>query len=118
MTINYQSFIVQPDKPVVEGVVEGSSDVSVVDGKPFELTCHVNNGRPVPTITWKTGGAELTENIVTTSTPVDGKLTNVVSKLTITPTKADQGKPYECQALNSAMSQAMLKRVNLNVACK
>lgn len=103
---------VSPDEPVVDG----GPKVEVIDGVPFDLTCHARGGRPDPTITWRSEGVDLVDNVTySVAAREDGKRVDATSKLTIVARMSDQGKPFECYTQNSALSTSRWTRVYLEV---
>lgn len=104
--------LVSPDEPVVDG----GPKVEVIDGVPFDLTCHARGGRPDPTITWRSEGVDLVDNVTySVAAREDGKRVDATSKLTIVARMSDQGKPFECHTHNSALSTSRWTRVYLEV---
>ncbi|XP_074653229.1 irregular chiasm C-roughest protein-like isoform X2 [Tubulanus polymorphus] len=106
------SILILPDRPKID---EGSV-MQVTAGRQYNITCTAINGKPAPTITWVSRGEIIRKNWKYWSiVQSDGKREDATSVLTITPTKSDQGRTYECQVKNSAMFAPHKTDVTLEV---
>lgn len=102
-----------PDSLVIGN---GSSSVETMVDRATHLTCSASNAKPAPNITWYSNAVLVTGDVTTTVvTLADGKRQDVTSSLTITPTKRDEGRSYECHALNDAMLTQMKTSVTIEV---
>lgn len=99
--------------------IEGAPVIEVSVNTSYNLTCFANNGKPAPTITWQSNFQHILETAESVNvTLADGKRQDVTSYLTIKPQKSDQGRSYECHAVNDAMLQRMWTKIQLEVICK
>lgn len=97
----------------------------MVEGREYQLLCEVQNIAPVQylTLRWYRGQTEVYNNTfseLSPATPVQ-----VSSTLLITPSKAEDGAPYSCEAalelgLEGPQPSPRVKSepLNINVHCK
>ncbi|KAK2168258.1 hypothetical protein NP493_1239g00032 [Ridgeia piscesae] len=89
---------------------------SVVVDKPYNITCHADNGKPAANITWSTDGVEITEKVsFSFTTKPDGKRQDAVGILEITPRKTDQARSIRCDVRNAAMNFPKWSEAHLEV---
>src|SRR6218665_1954848 len=108
-------FLVPPDSVRIDGgpVIEVAVNTS------YNLTCVATNGKPAPAITWHSNFEPILNKAESVNaTLADGKRQDVTSYLTIEPQKSDQGRTYDCHAVNDAMLQRMWTTIRLEVICK
>nr|QRF78297.1 kirrel [Novocrania anomala] len=105
------TILLPPDSPTIGN----QSTVEVIAGRPQNITCRSDNGKPAASISWFTGGSEVTSNIHYTAITYPNKKQDAISSLTITPTKADEGKVYECHAINAAIFAPLKVQTSLTV---
>ncbi|XP_041373923.1 irregular chiasm C-roughest protein-like isoform X2 [Gigantopelta aegis] len=104
--------LIPPDEPVIEG----QPIISVILGRPTNITCRANNSRPGADITWHISNRRLTDRIYSRSVPQSvGKLVDSVGILTINATKSDSGKQLECRAQNEALNEPRTVTATINV---
>ena len=104
-----------PDQPYIDN----GPVISVVVDKPYNITCHADNGKPAANITWSTDGVEITEKVsFSFMTKPDGKRQDAVGILEITPRKTDQARSIRCDVRNAAMNFPKWSEAHLEVLCK
>ncbi|XP_064650487.1 kin of IRRE-like protein 1 isoform X3 [Lineus longissimus] len=106
------SVLLPPDRPTING----GPLLTVTAGKTMNITCTSENGKPAPNITWYSQGKKITEKVqYYAAMQNDHKRQDATSILTITPTKADQGREYECRVMNAALFNARKAQASLDV---
>jgi len=110
---------VPPDAVVIG---DGGVTSEVVADRRQALTCRAVGGKPAPTITWQSPGAQAVDLGTTVEvehvTPgLDGS-GGAVSRLMLTPSRQDDGREFVCSAINAAMTEAMVVSTRLHVLCE
>ncbi|XP_073977737.1 contactin-2-like isoform X4 [Rhodnius prolixus] len=106
----YQLTVLTPPGPPKVGP---SLTPTATEGKPLELTCASRGGSPDPIVRWFRAGQK---------EPLEGAIRStldqgVMSSLSLTPDKADDGAVFRCVVWNRAMPPGakLETTVNLNV---
>jgi hypothetical protein len=111
-------LLVPPDSVVIAD----APVLDVVAGQRYGLTCRALGGKPAATITWQSpAGEELTEDQLTVdnviSPQADGLRQDALSRLSLVPSKSDEGRQYVCLAKNAAMIEPISASIRLHVLC-
>ncbi|XP_037804842.1 synaptogenesis protein syg-2-like [Penaeus monodon] len=92
--------------------------VETVSGVPVPLECLANEARPPAVLTWSRDGSAITngnvEERVEESSLVERRW-DARSRLHLTPTPADDGRRFFCQAAHAALEAPLLAFVTLSV---
>lgn len=96
--------------------VDDAPTVEVVAGADSTLVCRADGARPAASISWYRDGVEVAGS-VSVEIPGAGKLTNVVSRLSVNPALSDHGAKYSCHGVNGATLHPLTSDVTLNVLC-
>ena len=105
-------------------IARGTAVVEVTAGEQFPLTCHARGGKPAAAITWQSpDGTTVPADSVTAADYIvtkhnDSLREDATSRLTLVPSRADEGRQYVCLAKNAAMLEPMSAAVRLHVQCK
>ena len=92
---------------------------SIEDTKPLDVTCRTTGSRPKATLQWTIGQKDVTSNATeqfSHSTASDTY--TVISDLTYSVGKSDNGHVLTCKAVNVAASSGLQTSITLNVKCK
>ena len=104
----------RPLTPTINGNVD-----SVEETKPLDVTCTTTGSRPKPTLQWTIGLTDVTSNATERSSHITASDTyTVISDLTYSLGKSDNGQVLTCNAVNVAASSGVQTSITLNVKCK
>ena len=104
----------RPLKPTITGNVD-----SIEDTKPLDVTCTTTGSRPRAILQWTIGQIYFTSSAterfshITTS-----DAHTVISDLTYSVGRSDNGQVLTCKAVNVAASSGVHTSIALNVKCK
>ena len=104
----------RPLQPTITGNVD-----SIDDAKPLDVTCTQTGSRPRATLQWTIGQIDFTSNAterfshITTSDAY-----TVISDLTYSVVKSDNGQVLTCKVANVAAPSGLQSSITLNVKCK
>ena len=105
---------VRPLQPTITGNVD-----SIDDAKPLDVTCTQTGSRPRATLQWTIGQKDVTSYATEQSSYITASDTyTVISDLTYSVGKSDNGKVLACKAVNVAASSGVQIFIALNVTCK
>ena len=92
---------------------------SIEDTKTLDVTCKTAGSRPKSTLQWTIGQKDVTSNAtewISHNTASDTY--TVISYLTYSVGKSDNGQVLRCKAVNMAASSGIQTSMTLNVKCK
>ncbi|KAK1879748.1 Kin of IRRE-like protein 1 [Dissostichus eleginoides] len=101
----------RPETPVVEGTPE----LLLMAGNPFNLTCVTRGAKPAAHIQWTKDGAAVEGAVQSTEVLPDRKRVTTRSYLPIIPADTDSGRNFTCVASNPAVPMGKRATVTLNV---
>jgi hypothetical protein len=105
---------VKPLQPTITGNVG-----SIEETKPLVVTCTTTGGRPKATLQWTIGQKDVTSDATEQSSYIIASDTyTVISDLTYSVAKSDNGQLLTCKAVNVAASSGVKQSITLNVKCK
>ena len=105
---------VRPFQPTITGNVD-----SIEETKPLDVTCTTTGSRPRATLEWKIGQKDVTSNATEQFNHITASDTyTVISDLTYSVGKSDNGQMLTCKAVNVAVSSGLQTSIALNVTCK
>ena len=115
------TIAVPPDSVVI---ADGASTVEVIADQRYALTCRALGGKPGANITWYSPADQILlpddsttiEHVVTRQ--ADGKKEDSLSRLSLIPSRSDEGRQIVCHAMNEAMIEAISTSVQLRVLCE
>jgi hypothetical protein len=114
VTISFNIMSVKPLQPSITGY-SGSIEAT----KPLDVTCTKTGSRPRATLQWTIGQKDVTSAATETSSYITASDTHtVISDLTYSVGKSDNGKVLACKAVNVAASSGVQTSIALNVTCK
>ena len=92
---------------------------SIEATKPLGVTCTTTGSRPRATLQWTIGQKDVTSYATEQSSYITASDTyTVISDLTYSVGKSDNGKVLACKAVNVAASSGVQIFITLNVKCK
>ena len=104
----------KPLQPTITGNVG-----SIEETKPLDVTCTTTGSRPRATLQWTIGLKDVTSNATerfSHNTASDTYI--VISDLTYSVGKSDNGQVLTCEAVNVAVSSGIQTSITLDVKCK
>jgi hypothetical protein len=105
---------VRPLKPTIT-VNTGS----IEETTPLNVTCTTTGSRPKATLQWTIGQKDVTSDATKRSSYITASETyTVISELTYSVGKSDNGQMLTCKAVNVAASSGLQASITLNVKCK
>jgi hypothetical protein len=105
---------VRPLKPTIT-VNTGS----IEETKPLNVTCITTGSRPKATLQWTIGLKNVTSNATERFIQITASETyTVISDLTYSVGKSDNGQALTCKAVNAFFSSGVQPSIALNVKCK
>uniref|UniRef100_A0A665VC51 Kin of IRRE-like protein 1 n=1 Tax=Echeneis naucrates TaxID=173247 RepID=A0A665VC51_ECHNA len=105
------NVLIPPEDPVVEGTPE----LLLMAGTPYNLTCVTRGAKPAAHIQWTKDGVAVEGAYHSTEVLPDRKRVTTRSYLPITPVDTDSGSNFTCVASNPAVPMGKRATVNLNV---
>ena len=100
-----------PTITVYTGSIEGT--------KPPVVTCIATGSRPKATLHWTIGQKDVTSDATERFSHITASDTyTVISDLTYSVGKSDNGQVLICKAVNVAASSGVQSSITLNVTCK
>jgi hypothetical protein len=92
---------------------------SIEETKPLDVTCTTTGSRPRATLHWTIGQNNATYNATERSSHITASDTyTVVSDLTYSVGKNNNGQLLSCKAVNVAVSSGVQTSIAVNVTCK
>ena len=92
---------------------------SIEETKPLVVTCTTTGSRPKATLQWTIGQKDVTSNATEQFSHNTASDTyTVLSDLTYSVGKSDNGQVLTCKVVNVAASSAIQTSITLNVKCK
>ena len=87
--------------------------------KRLDVTCTATGSRPRATLQWTLGQKDVTSNATEQFSHITASDTyTVISDLTYSVGKSDNGQMLTCKAVNVAASSGVQTSITLNVSCK
>ncbi|KAK5889446.1 hypothetical protein CesoFtcFv8_015450 [Champsocephalus esox] len=105
------NVLIPPGDPVVEGTPE----LLLMAGNPFNLSCVTRGAKPAAHIQWTKDGAAVEGAVQSTEVLPDRKRVTTRSYLPIIPVDTDSGRNFTCVASNPAVPMGKRATVTLNV---
>uniref|UniRef100_A0A3B5BC93 Kin of IRRE-like protein 1 n=1 Tax=Stegastes partitus TaxID=144197 RepID=A0A3B5BC93_9TELE len=105
------NVLIPPEDPVVEGTPE----LLLMAGTPYNLTCVTRGAKPAAHIQWTKDGVAVEGAYQSTEVLPDRKRVTTRSYLPITPVDTDSGSNFTCVASNPAVPMGKRATVHLNV---
>ena len=90
---------------------------SIEETKPLDVTCTTTGSRPRAILQWTIGQKDVTSNATERSSPASDTYI-VISDLTYSVGKSDNGQVLICKAVNVAAPSGLHTSITLNVKCK
>ena len=104
----------KPLSPAITGNVD-----SIEETKPLDVTCTTTGSRPKATLEWTIGQKDVTSNATERFIHITASDTyTVISDLTYSVGKTDNGQVLTCKADNVVVSSGLQASITLNVKCK
>ena len=104
----------KPLQPTITGYVD-----SIEETKPLDVTCRTTGSRPKATLQWTIGQKNVTSNATEwPSHNIASDTYTVISDLTYSVGKSDNGQVLTCKAVNVAAPSGIQTTKTLNVKCK
>ena len=104
----------KPLQPTITGYTG-----SIEETKPLDVTCTTTGSRPKATLQWAIGQKDVTSNATERSSHITASDTyTVISDLTYTVGKSDNGQVLTCKAANVAASSGVQTSITLDVKCE
>ena len=95
------------------------NNASIEETKPLVAKCTTAGSRPRPTLQWTIGQKDVTSNdTVLFSYSTDSDSYSVISDLTYSLRRSDNGQVLTCKAVNVAAPSGVQTSITLNVKCK
>jgi hypothetical protein len=105
---------VRPFLPIITGNVD-----SIEETKPLVVTCTTTGSRPTATLQWTIGQKDVTSNATERSSHNTASDTyRVISDLTYSVGKSDNGQVLTCKAVNVAVPSGVQTSTTLDVKCE
>jgi hypothetical protein len=87
--------------------------------KPLDVACTTTGSRPRATLQWTIGQKDVTSDAIERSSHnIASDTYTVISDLTYSVGKSDNGQVLICKAVNVAASSGVQTSITLNVSCK
>ena len=104
----------KPLRPTITGYT-GSTE----NTKPLDVTCTTTGSRPKTTLQWTIGQKDVTSDATERSSHIIASDTyTVISDLTYSVGKSDNGQELRCKVANVAVPSGVQTKITLNVKCK
>ena len=104
----------KPLQPTITGNIG-----RIEEANPLDATCTTTGSRPKATFHWTLGQKDVTSNATERSSHITASDTyTVISDLTYSVGKSDNGQVLTCKAVNVAASSGLQISITLNVKCK
>ena len=104
----------KPLQPTITGNVG-----RIEETKPLDVTCTTTGSRPKATLQWTIGQNDVTSDATERSSHSTASNTyTVLSALTYSVGRSDNGQVLTCKAVNVAASSGVQTSITLNVKCK
>ena len=104
----------RPFPPTFTGNV-GSTE----ETKPLDVTCTTTGSRPRATLHWTIGQKDVASNATEQINHITASDTySVISHLTYSVGRSDNGQVLTCKAVNVAASSGVQISITLNITCK
>ena len=104
----------KPLQPTITGNVG-----RIENTKPLDVTCRTTGSRPKAILQWTIGQKDATHDATRRSSHnTDTNMYTVMSNLTYSVGKNDNGQRLTCKADNVAAASGVKKSITLNVKCK
>ena len=95
------------------------NDVNIEETSPLVVKCTTTGSRPRATLQWRIGQKDVTSNdTVLFSYSTDSDSYSVISDLTYSLRRSDNGQVLTCKAVNVAAPSGVQTSITLNVKCK
>ena len=95
------------------------SKVSIEETKPLDVTCTTTGSRPRATLQWTIGRKNVTSNATERFSHITASDSyTVISDMTYSIGKNDNGQVLRCKTVNMAASSGIQTSMTLNVKCK
>jgi cell adhesion protein 4 len=105
---------VRPLPPTITGYTG-----SIEDTTPLDVTCTTTGSRPKATLQWTIGQKDVTSDATERSSNITASDTyTVISDLTYSVGKSDNGQVLTCKVVNVAAPSGIQTTKTLNVKCK
>ena len=92
---------------------------SIEETKPLDVTCTTRGSRPKATLEWTIGQQDVTSDATERSNHITASDSyTVISNLTYSVGKNDNGQMLTCKAVNVAASSGIQATKTLDVKCK
>ena len=92
---------------------------SIKETKPLEITCTTIGSRPIATLEWTIGQKDVTSDAIERFSHNTASDTyTMISDLTYSVGKNDNGQVLTCKAVNVAAPSGVQTSITLNVICK
>ncbi|XP_030636149.1 kin of IRRE-like protein 1a, partial [Chanos chanos] len=105
------TVLIPPDDPVIEG----SPEILLTAGVPYNMSCVSRGAKPAAVIEWLKEGLPVEGAVSTTEVLPDRKRVTTRSYLPILPVDTDTGKNFTCVTTNLAVPMGKRTTVTLNV---
>ncbi|XP_039545899.1 kin of IRRE-like protein 1 [Pimephales promelas] len=105
------TVLIPPDEPVIEG----SPEILLTAGVPYNMSCVSRGAKPASVIEWQKDGLPIEGTVSTTEVLQDRKRVTTRSFLPILPVDTDTGKNFTCVATNLAVPMGKRTTITLNV---
>uniref|UniRef100_A0A671VGT8 Kin of IRRE-like protein 1 n=1 Tax=Sparus aurata TaxID=8175 RepID=A0A671VGT8_SPAAU len=105
------NVLIPPEDPVVDG----SPELLLMAGTPYNLTCVTRGAKPAAHIQWTKDGVAVEGAYQSTEVLPDRKRVTTRSYLPITPADTDSGRNFTCVSSNPAVPMGKRATVALNV---
>ena len=103
-------------KPIQPSITVNNS---IEETKPLVVTCITTGSRPRATLQWTIGQKDVTSHASERSSYITASDTyTLISDLTYSVGKSDNGHVLTCKAVNVAASSGVQTSIALNVTCK
>ena len=95
------------------------NDASIEETKPLVVKCTTAGSRPSPRLQWTIGQKDVTSNATDLSSFITASdAYSVISYLTYSLRRSDNGQVLTCKAVNVAAPSGVQTSITLNVKCK
>ncbi|TRY94836.1 hypothetical protein DNTS_029911 [Danionella cerebrum] len=105
------TVLIPPDEPVIEG----SPEILLTAGIPYNISCVSRGAKPASVIEWQKDGFPIEGAFSVTELLLDRKRVTTRSYMPILPLDTDTGKNFTCVATNQAVPMGKRASITLNV---
>jgi hypothetical protein len=110
-------FYIISVKPLPPTITRYTGSIEVT--KPLDVACITTGSRPRATLQWTIGHKDVTSDAIERFNHITASDTyTVISDLTYSVGKSDNGHMLTCKAVNVAASIGVQTSITLNVSCK